>query len=372
MKKKGFGWLWDSFKLPLAAILLGFIIGAFFILIAGESPFVAYSALFAGSLGGLSKIGETLYKSTPLIFTGLSVAFAFRTGLFNIGAEGQYIVGSITAIAIGWYFQNLPTVILLPMILILGSIAGGIWASIAGFLKARFGVHEVITTIMLNYTALIGTNYIIRTILNPEVLQGTTKMAYSVSIPEKARLAKLSQYIPQFGYSSAHTGIFIGIACAIVIYYVLFKTTIGYEIRSVGFSPDAAEYGGISKKKNIVLAMFISGLLAGLAGAVQVTGLIYKVNMSSAMSGYGFDGIAVALVAGNHPLGVLASAFLFGVLGNGARKMQLAGIPKEVIGIIQGVIIIFIAGKFIVEIVSKKRKKMEQKVRATRGGGIDG
>jgi len=361
MKKSGFKWLWDNLKLPLIAIFLGFVIGAFFIIIAGKSPLIAYTALFKGSLGGLSKIGETLYKSTPLIFTGLSVAFAFRTGLFNIGAEGQYIVGSITAIAIGWYFQNMPAYILLPMILILGGLAGGIWASIAGYLKARFGVHEVITTIMLNYTALIGTNYIIRTILNPQVLEGTSKMAFSVSIPEKARLAKLSQFIPQFGYSSAHTGIFIGIVCAIIIYYLLFKTTLGYEIRSVGFSPDAAEYGGISKKKNIILAMFISGILAGLAGAVQVTGLIYKVNMSSAMSGYGFDGIAVALVGGNHPIGVLASALLFGVLSNGARKMQLAGIPKEVIGIIQGVIIIFIAGKLVVEIISKKRKRAHKK-----------
>ncbi|HKL10985.1 MAG TPA: ABC transporter permease [Clostridia bacterium] len=361
MNKNGLKWLWDNLKLPLIAIVLGFVIGAVFIIIAGSNPIVAYTALFKGSMGGLSKIGETLYKTTPLIFTGLAVAFAFRTGLFNIGAEGQYIVGSITAIAIGWYFQNLPGIILLPLILIFGALAGGIWASIAGFLKARFGVHEVITTIMLNYTALIGTNYIIRTVLNPQVLQGTTKMAFSVSIPEKARLSKLSEFIPQFGYSSAHTGIFIGIICALAIYFILFKTTLGYEIRSVGFNPEAAEYGGISKKKNIVLAMFISGLLAGLAGAVQVTGLIYKVNMSAGMSGYGFDGIAVALVGGNHPIGVLASALLFGVLSNGARKMQLAGIPKEVIGIIQGVIIIFIAGKLIVQLISKRKKTAAHK-----------
>jgi len=356
MNKNGLKWLWDNLKLPFIAIVLGFVIGAVFIIIAGSNPIVAYTALFKGSMGGLSKIGETLYKTTPLIFTGLAVAFAFRTGLFNIGAEGQYIVGSITAIATGWYFQNLPAIILLPLILVFGALAGGFWASIAGFLKARFGVHEVITTIMLNYTALIGTNYIIRTVLNPQMLEGTSKMAFSVSIPEKARLSKLSEFIPQFGYSSAHTGIFIGIICALAIYYILFKTTLGYEIRSVGFNPEAAEYGGISKKKNIILAMFISGLLAGLAGAVQVTGLIYKVNMSAGMSGYGFDGIAVALVGGNHPIGVLASALLFGVLSNGARKMQLAGIPKEVIGIIQGVIIMFIAGKLIVKLITKRKK----------------
>lgn len=357
MKKDFFHWIWENLKFPLFAIGLGFLVGAIFIMIAGSSPAVAYTALFSGSLGGLSKIGETLYKTTPLIFTGLSVAFAFRTGLFNIGAEGQYIVASITAIAVGWHFQSLPPVVLLPMIMVIAALAGGLWASIAGFLKAQFGVHEVITTIMLNYTALIGTNYLIRTALNPQQLMGTQKMAYSVSIPEQVRLSKLSAFIPQFGYSSAHTGIFIGIASAIVIYFILFKTTLGYEIRSVGHSPDAAEYGGISKKRNIVMAMFISGVLAGLAGAVQVTGLIYKVNMSAAMPGYGFDGIAVALVGGNHPLGVLASALLFGILSNGARKMQLAGIPKEIIGIIQGVIIIFIAGELIVKLIAQRRGK---------------
>lgn len=367
MKRDKFSWIWDNLKLPLLAIFLGFIVGSIFILLAGSSPIVAYTALFTGSLGGLSKIGETLYKTTPILFTGLSVAFAFRTGLFNIGAEGQYIVGSITAIAVGWYFQNLPPVILLPMILIIGAIAGGLWASIAGFLKAQFGVHEVITTIMLNYTALIGTNYLIRTVLNPQQLQGTDKMAFSVAIPENVRLSKLSDFIPQFGYSSAHTGIFIGIACAVAVYYLLFKTTIGYEIRSVGHSPEAAEYGGISKKKNIIMAMLISGILAGLAGAVQVTGLIYKVNMSSGMPGYGFDGIAVALVGGNHPLGILASSLLFGILSNGARKMQLAGIPKEVIGIIQGVIIIFIAGELIVKLLSRKKKPVKPE-----GGEVDG
>ncbi len=352
--------IWDNLKFPLIAIILGFVIGTIFILVAGSNPIVAYTALFEGSLGGVTKIGETLYKTTPIIFTGLAVAFAFRTGLFNIGAEGQYICGTMSVIAVGWALQDLPGPVLIPILLIVGAIAGGLWASIAGFLKARFGVHEVITTIMLNYTALIGTNYIIRTVLNPQQLLGTKKEAFSVPIPEQAKLTKLSELIPQFGYSSAHIGIFLAIAAAIFIYFLLFKTTVGYEIRSVGHSPDAAEYGGISKKKNIVVAMFISGSLAGLAGAVQVMGLIYRVNMSSMMPGYGFDGIAVALVGRNHPLGLLASALLFGILNNGARKMQLAGIPKEVIGIIQGVIIVFIAAEMLIQIINEKRKEKKK------------
>ncbi len=350
--------IWDSFRLPIFAVVLGFVVGAICIIIAGSNPLVAYAALFKGSLGSVTSFGETLYKMTPIVFTGLSVALAFRCGLFNIGAEGQYIAGSIASIVTGWVFKDMPGIILIPMILIMGIFAGGVWGGIAGFLKARFGVHEVITTIMLNYIALHTSNYLVRTVLNPETLiPGSIREAFTVPIPEQAKLLKLNAILPQFTYSSAHIGIFIAIAAAILIYFILFKTTIGYEIRSVGFSPDAAEYGGISKQKNTILAMFIAGGLSGLAGAVQVTGLIYSVNQVSMMPGYGFTGISVALVGVNHPLGVLASGLLFGILDNGARQMQLAGIPKEITGIIQAVILIFIAGELIVKFISDRKKK---------------
>lgn len=356
--KSNFEKMWDSFRLPIFAVILGFVVGAICIIIAGSNPLVAYAALFQGSLGSVTSFGETLYKMTPIIFTGLSVALAFRCGLFNIGAEGQYIAGSIVSIATGWIFKDMPGIILIPMILIMGIIAGGIWGGIAGYLKARFGVHEVITTIMLNYIALHTSNYLVRTVLNPETLiPGSVREAFTVPIPEQAKLLKLNEILPQFTYSSAHVGIFIAIAAAIFIYFLLFKTTVGYEIRSVGFSPDAAEYGGISKEKNTILAMFIAGGLSGLAGAVQVTGLIYSVNQVAMMPGYGFTGISVALVGVSHPLGVLASGLLFGILDNGSRQMQLAGIPKEITGIIQAVILIFIAGELIVKFISERRKK---------------
>lgn len=349
--------IWNSFRLPVFAVLLGFIVGAICIVIAGSNPFVAYFALFRGSLGSITYFGETLYKMTPILFTGLSVALAFRCGLFNIGAEGQYIVGTITAVATGWYFSWLPGFILIPLILLFGLFAGGIWGGFAGYLKARFGVHEVITTIMMNYIALHTTNLMVRTTFNPQTLiPGSIKEAFTVPIPDQAKLLKLSDVIPQFGYSSAHIGIVIAIVTAVLIYFLLFKTTVGYEIRSVGFNPDAAEYGGISKKKNTILSMFLAGGLAGLGGAVQVTGIIYMVNQVSAGPGYGFTGISVALVGASHPLGVIASALLFGILDNGARQMQLAGIPKEVTAIIQAVILIFIAGELIVKILSDKRK----------------
>ncbi|WP_069649138.1 ABC transporter permease [Caloranaerobacter ferrireducens] len=355
----------ENIKFPLLAILLSFLIGALFIIWTGNNPLVAYWALFSGSLGGLDKFGQTLLKTTPLIFTGLAVSFAFRCGLFNIGAEGQYVIGALTTVAAGYIlnsvFGDLPGFILIPLIMIIGALGGALWASIAGFLKSKLGVHEVITTIMLNYTSIHVSNFFVRTALNPSTLEGTTQKAHTVLLPESARLTQLREIIPWFGYSSVHTGIFIAIICAIAAYFILFKTTLGYEIRSVGQNSYAAEYGGISVSKNLILAMVISGMFAGLAGATQVAGLTYKVDMAPASPGYGFTGIAVALVGKNHPLGVLASALLFGILSNGARKMQIAGIPREVVGIIQGIIIIFIAGERIVKFVSKIRERRNRK-----------
>ncbi|KGG80297.1 hypothetical protein Y919_07025 [Caloranaerobacter azorensis H53214] len=355
----------ENIKFPLLAILLSFLIGALFIIWTDNNPLVAYGALLSGSLGGLDRFGQTLLKTTPLIFTGLAVSFAFRCGLFNIGAEGQYVIGAITTVAAGYIFNSifgdLPRFIFIPLVMLAGALGGALWAAIAGFLKSKLGVHEVITTIMLNYTSIHVSNFFVRTALNPSTLEGTTQKAYTVSLPESARLTQLKEIIPLFGYSSVHTGIFIAIICAIIAYFILFKTTLGYEIRSVGQNSHAAEYGGISVSKNLVLAMIISGMFAGLAGATQVAGLNYKVDMAPISPGYGFTGIAVALVGKNHPLGVLASALLFGILSNGARRMQIEGIPKEVVGIIQGIIIIFIAGERIIKFVSKIRERRNRK-----------
>lgn len=351
----------DSIKFPLISILLAFLVGSIFIIMTGNSPLVAYGALFGGSLAGLNRFGETLLKTTPLIFTGLSIAFAFRCGLFNIGAEGQFVIGSLFTVIAGYVFRDLPGFLLIPTVLIAGAIGGGLWAAIPGILKAKLGIHEVIVTIMLNYVSLFLSNFFVRTILNPSRLQGTEVKAYSVMLGENARLPLLSDIFPAFGSSSAHVGIFIGIIAAFVVWFILFKTTFGYEIRSVGNNPHGAEYGGISVGKNIVYSMVVSGMLAGLAGSTLVSGLSFKIDQAAGTPQYGFTGIAVALVGKNHPLGVLASALLFGILSNGARKMQIAGIPQEVVGIIQGVIIIFIAGETILRYVPELRKKLAKK-----------
>lgn len=356
----------ENIKFPLIAILISFVIGALFIIWTGNNPIMAYYELFSGSLGTFGRFGESLLKTTPLIFTGVAFAFAFRCGLFNIGIEGQYIMGAIFTAGAGWIFRGLPGGLLAIMLLISGTLGGALWAFIPGILKAKRGVHEVIVAIMLNYVALYASNFIVRTILNPSVLLGDEKKAYTVLIPEHGRLTPLAKLIPPFGYSSVNVGFFVAVLVAIAIWFVLFKTTLGYEVRSVGNNPYASEYGGISIAKNITLAMVISGAIAGLAGAVTVAGLSFKVDQAAGMPGYGFSGIAVALVGKNHPIGILASAFLFGVLANGERKMQMAGIPKEVVGIIQAIIIIFIAaeqiGKYLPDIKKKFSKNKTQEV----------
>lgn len=347
----------ENVKFPLLAIFISFIIGALFIIWTGNNPILAYYELFSGSLGTFGRFGESLLKTTPLIFTGLAFAFAFRCGLFNIGVEGQYIMGAIFTAGAGWVFRDLPGGILVVLLLLAGTLGGALWAFIPGILKAKRGVHEVIVAIMLNYTALYLSNFIVRTVLNPSVLLGTEKKAYTVMIPETGRLLPLAKLIPAFGYSSVNIGFFVAVAMAFLIWFLLFKTTLGYEVRSVGHNPYASEYGGINIAKNITLAMVISGALAGLAGAVTVAGLSFKVDQAAGMPGYGFGGIAVALVGKNHPIGILASALLFGVLANGERKMQMAGIPKEVVGIIQAIIIIFIAAEQIAKYLPDIKKK---------------
>lgn len=340
---------------PLVAILISFIAGGIVVAIFGYNPMAAFSAMFKGSLGSWPNFGETLVSVTPLILTGLSVAFAFRCGLFNIGAEGQFIIGSIAAVWAGWALKGIPSVLHIIIALCVGAIAGGIWGGIVGWLKAKVGAHEVINSIMMNYIAMYFSNYIVMNLLNEP-----TK-AFSVAIADTAKLWKLAEGINAFKGSRAHIGIIIAIAVAVFAYYLLNKTVRGYEIRAVGFNPHAAEYGGINVKKNIVLAMFISGLFSGLAGALMVTGVQFRVNNLFGFTNYGFDGIAVALVGNSHPLGVILSAFLFGVLQKGGPLMQIRGIPKEVVGIIQGIIILFVAVNFVKVMIQNYTEKKKIK-----------
>jgi len=332
-----------DFIVPIISIIAGLIVGAIFMLIIGAEPIKAYIVLWNSSFGSLRGFGEMLVNTVPLIFTGLAVAFGFKIGLFNIGGDGQFLVSYLAAAYIGYMFQ-LPMYIHLPFALVAGIIAGGIWGGIAGYLKAKLGIHEVITTIMFNYIALHLVGYFTSGPLKAEGPLPATPKIFDT--------AKLPRFVPTM---RIHYGIFLALAVAVLIYYILWKTTFGYEVRATGQNPDAAQFGGINVARNMVLAMFISGALAGLAGSTQALGLEYRAYQPFGFVGYGFTGIAVALVGKGHPLGVVLGALLFGVLSRGAMMMQsMVGVPKEVIEIIQAIIIMFIASEYIFKYLARK------------------
>jgi ABC-type uncharacterized transport system permease subunit len=339
-----------TFWTALIAVFIGLLVGALMMLFGGYNPILGYAALFTGIFGSAYDLGETIRQITPLLFTGLAVAFAFRTGLFNIGVEGQFIVGQLAAVYVGLVL-DLPWYLHAPLAVLAAGIAGGLWASVPGFLKARLGVHEVITTIMMNYIALIFVNFIIRNYLKS-----------SSERTEKVHESALLAWEPLsalFDYSRIHMGVFIGLLMAAVFYFILWKTTVGYELRSVGFNPHAAEYAGMGVQRNIVTAMVFSGFLAGMGGASEALGVYGYLAIQPGFTGAGFNGIAVALLGANHPVGVILAASLFGGLMYGSSNMQhVAKIPTEVITIVIAVIILFVAAKGAVPwILGRLQKK---------------
>jgi ABC-type uncharacterized transport system permease subunit len=319
---------------PLLALLTALAFGSLCIGWMGENPWHAYAAMFSGACGDPTHCAETLVYISPLLLTGLSIATAYRCGLFNIGAEGQFIVGMMGAAWCGALKLGLPAWLHIGLTMSAGTAAGFLWGAIPGFLRARFEAHEVILSIMTNYIALHFTGYLVnRVLIAPPGTSPVTPM-----IRQSARLARI---MPP---SRLHTGIFIAGAALLIVYLFLWKTKWGYEIRAVGLNPEAARYAGINVGYNIMLAMGISGALAGLAGAMQIQGAQYCFNDLFAFPGYGLNGIAVALLGNNHPGGILLAACLFGVLNNGALQMQsVAGIPNDLTGVIQAIIILLIA-----------------------------
>ncbi|MGE5589568.1 MAG: ABC transporter permease [Bacillota bacterium] len=333
----------EGVLVPILAVVAALLVGVLFILWVGKDPVLAYRSLWQVTFGSPRNALETLVEAVPLIFTGLSVAVGFRCGLFNIGGEGQYLVGSLAAAITGFSLTGLPAAVHIPLVLLAGFAAGGLWAALPGWLKARFGIHEVINTIMTNYIAL----YFVHYLLIAHLKDPTTLSQRTPRILESAILPNL------VANTRFHLGFFVALLAALAVYYLLWRTTAGYEIRAVGLSPAAAEYGGISVAKNVVQAMIISGGLAGLAGAVQVAGISYAYYDGSAFVGYGFNGIAVALLGRNHPAGVLVGALLFGALSRGGvRGMQaIADVPKSMIGVVQAAIIFFIAAEGIFRVL---------------------
>jgi simple sugar transport system permease protein len=338
----------------------------------------AYKALYEGALGNPGDIiqairdslatadlkpllkalrapSDSLVQSVPYIFAGLAVALGFRAGLFNIGAEGQIGVGWMVAVVVGYSFTGLPAFIHLPLAILTGAVAAGLWAGIAGVLKARTGAHEVITTIMLNYVVYRLSDWLL---CGP--LEKTVGTCRTQQIVETA-------YLPQFldHPVTIHWGFILALVAAAIMGWFLFRTTWGYELRTVGANPDAARYGGINVGKIIVLAMFLSGCLAGMAGVVQGLGITHNIALGF-QAGYGFDSIALALLGKSHPVGVTAASLLFGMLRAGAARMQsVAGVPTEIVQIIQALVIVFIAAPAIIQAIYRLRKRREEEAEVT-------
>lgn len=340
----------DIVLVPILAVIIALVLGGVIMLATGVNlPTIgeAFAALFIGSVGSIGAISETLTAAAPLTLAGLGLAVGFRAGLFNIGAEGQLILGGMAAVAVGFAFTGLPGFVHLPLALLAGMIAGAAWAAIAGWLKAATGAHEVITTIMLNLIALRLTYYLLH---NPPIQKPGRSDPISQSVLPSAQLPKLLTWLdPTF---RVHLGILITIAAVVLVYWLLFKTTTGFEFRSSGSNTEAARYAGMRSGLIIVAVMACSGALAGLAGANQVLGVLGRASPGFS-GGAGFDAIAVALLGRSHPIGVLLAGLLFGALEAGGRQMQVsAGVRIDLIAIIRALIIIFVAAPTLVRAIA--------------------
>jgi simple sugar transport system permease protein len=391
-----------SFLVPLLAIVTALIIGALIIVFTDDSVYEAFregvgkgfirafvvigraygafytgafgdpvrivSAIFSGNVAQVRRaiypLTETLRIATPYIFAGLAVALGFQGGLFNIGAEGQYFIAGLTTVFVGYSIRGLPQIIHLPLALIAGMIGGGIWAAIPGYLKGKTGAHEVINTIMMNYIAFRFAEY---------MLDVGGPMARGDGRPVSPQI-ETSAYLPQFFPNQLsfrlNLGFLLALAAAWLVWWLLYRTTLGYEIRTVGQSPNAARYAGMNVPRTIVITMAMSGALAGLSGATDILGVIHFMP-NAFYSGYGFDAIALALLGKSHPLGVVLASLLFGALRAGAQNMQgVARVPIDLTSIVQGLIIVFIAAPAIIKKLYRvSEAEGEEKLTLTRGWG---
>ena len=333
--------------IPLAAVFMALVIGAVIMMATSVAPATilrSFVAMADGSVGSINAISETLTASIPLVLAGLGIGLAFRAGLFNIGAEGQMVIGGLAAAIASFSITGLPMAIHMPLVLIIGLVFGGIYAAIAGFLRAATGAHEVISTIMLNLISFRLLDYLLR---QPFIQKEGRSDPISKAVLDTAELPRLLSFIdPNL---RLHLGLFLMLGAVALVYWLLFRSKLGFAFRISGENPDAARYAGIRAGMTIVIAMAIAGGLAGLAGAAQVTGVLGRATPGFT-AGVGFDAIAVALLGRSHPVGILLAGILFGALEAGGRQMQVdAGVSIDMISIIQALIIIFVAAPLLVK-----------------------
>jgi simple sugar transport system permease protein len=332
--------------LPVIATLAALAVGAVMLLLLRVNPLTAYGALWEGAFGSTNALAETLVKATPLLFVGLGICIAFRGSVINIGGEGQMVVGAILATFVGLTLVDWPGWAVITLALVCGFIGGAIWGGIPGLLKAYFNVNEILSTIMMNAIAVQAMNFLLR---GPMIDPAQAELASK--IPQTARLVEAYR-LPRLVPTRLHLGALIAVVLAVLVYILLWRTTLGYRIRAVGQNPHASRYAGISVKRHIVLALLFSGAFAGLAGATQVFGVNYRMITDGSATGFtgsaGFNGIVAALFGQLHPIGTIPASILFGALLVGANKMQrVVQVPSALIIALNGLVVVFVVSSEI-------------------------
>ncbi|MBI4810762.1 MAG: ABC transporter permease [Ignavibacteriales bacterium] len=336
---------------PILALIASFIIGGIVIFVIGKDPLFVYSRFFCETLGNSYGVGQVLFRATPLMFTGLAAAISFRAGLFNIGAEGQLRIGSLATALTGVYLSGLPPIVLIPLCLMSGMLGGAIWGAIPGILKVKFGAHEVINTIMMNFIAAALVSYLV---INIYAVPATV---HTFEIDEAAQIGRLDVFMTAFRGSPVNVSLFLAISCCIVVYFLLWKTRLGYELRTLGLNPFAANYGGINTGSRTIIALTLSGSIAGLVGSNFVMGYKHYFELGFA-EGIGFIGIAVALLAKNHPIGIILTSIFFGTLEYGSLTINTI-VPKELSNILLAIVIIFMI--IITKIMNRWILRMQER-----------
>ncbi len=344
----------------LFSILLGFLVGAIFLVIMGLSVGAAYGRLI-NSVTSLKGFSYVIVYAVPYIVAGLSVAFSFKTGVFNIGAEGQFVVGSMAAVCTGILGGSLPKPLLIPLCFLAAMAAGAIWGIIVGVLKTKWGINEVLSMIMFNWIAFYLSNFIagIPAIKNDGSAEATKNIADNASLLFSKDFIKNAGLAP-----TANWGFLIAIAATVLIWFIIEKTTLGYELKAVGSNKFAAEYGGINVNRSILTALAISGALAGLAGALQVMGMGKRISIFTSQEGFGFAGIVVALIGCSNPFGVLVAGLFYGALMYGGSKLNLEGVPTQLINVIVGTVVFFIAISVIFENLKRLKARANRNAEA--------
>lgn len=329
---------WAAALAPVVAVLMAFLLGAVLLMLLGKNPLEAYASMIEGAFGSQTRIFNTINRAIPLLLVAIGICIAFRGGVINIGAEGQLFVGAISVTAVTVALgDGLPSLLFVPLALLVGFGGGALWGAIPGYLKARFDVNEILSTVMMNEIAVQLLIFLLSgPMIDPREIELGTRIPQSAPLPESVWLGRLAPP------SRLHTGVFLAVIAAVLVYVLLWRTPLGYRIRAVGQNKDASRYAGISVPVYLTLALVLSGGLAGMAGAVEVIGVTHRMVEGFAV-GYGFSGIVVALFGRLHPLGAIPSAFFFGALLTGAERMQRTlQVPSATIIALQGLVVLFV------------------------------